>query len=190
MLRSKAQARSLAIYRTKEHLVQQLARYRYDQRQLTRSRPPVALNIEIAGTNSATPDFDQVIVNGSVTLAGSLNVTFLSGFVAANGNSFKIIDNDGVDTVSGTFAGLAEGAQFTVGDTLFTITYQGGTGNDVVLSALYTTYVVTNTNDSGSGSLRQAMLDANAHWRCRPNLLQHCGQWSAYNRTTQRSTNG
>ncbi len=122
-----------------------------------------ALNIEIAGTNSATPDFDQVIVNGSVTLAGSLNVTFLSGFVAANGNSFKIIDNDGVDTVSGTFAGLAEGAQFTVGDTLFTITYQGGTGNDVVLNALYTTYMVTNTNDSGAGSLRQAILDANAH---------------------------
>src|SRR5262249_49757131 len=69
------------------------------------------LNIEIAGTNAATPDFDQLIVNGTVTLAGTLNVSLLN-FTPVAGNSFKIIDNDGTDAVSGTFSGLAQGATF------------------------------------------------------------------------------
>ncbi|MFO0940977.1 MAG: hypothetical protein U0930_09430 [Pirellulales bacterium] len=122
-----------------------------------------SLDIEIVGTNPNVPDFDQLIVNGSVSLNGVLNVIYLSGFVASSGSSFRIIDNDGTTMAPGTFTGLAEGAQFSVGDTLFTISYQGGTGNDVVLTASYTTYMVTTTSDSGAGSLRQAILDANAH---------------------------
>src|SRR5262249_53494431 len=42
-----------------------------------------ALNIEIAGTNAATPDFDQLVVNGNAALGGALNVTLINGFVPA-----------------------------------------------------------------------------------------------------------
>ncbi|MEJ7590081.1 MAG: hypothetical protein WKF77_00880 [Planctomycetaceae bacterium] len=121
------------------------------------------LNIEIAGTNPATPDFDQVIVSGTVTLAGALNVSLLSGFIPASGNSFRIIDNDGTDSIVGTFASLGEGATLVAGVRAFRISYVGGTGNDVVLTALNNnTFIVSSTTDSGAGSLRQAILDANA----------------------------
>ena len=46
----------------------------------------------------------------------------------------KIINNDGADTVNGTFAGLAQGAFLTNGATIFRIAYNGGDGNDVILT--------------------------------------------------------
>src|SRR5206468_1006950 len=49
-----------------------------------------------------------------------------------------------------------------VGSTHFTITYAGGTGNDVVLTAGNPPIIVTTIDDAGAGSLRQAILDANA----------------------------
>src|SRR6185312_1714267 len=58
-------------------------------------------------------------------------------------------------------AGLPEGSVFTVGSTEFSIAYQGGDGNDVVLTVVRG--VVVNTKDSGPGSLRQAILDVNAN---------------------------
>ena len=93
-----------------------------------------ALNVEIAGSNPATPEFDQLIVNGTVTLGGALSVSFLSGYVAPVGTTFRLIDNDGTDAVTGTFSGYAQGSTFTVGYDTFQISYTGGTGNDVVLT--------------------------------------------------------
>ncbi|HUR82080.1 MAG TPA: hypothetical protein VM733_15045, partial [Thermoanaerobaculia bacterium] len=78
---------------------------------------------------------DQLIVTGSVTLNNSwLSLSVPSGSIA-NGQSFVIIDNDGNDPVSGTFSGLAEGATINVGGATLKLTYTGGDGNDVVLSA-------------------------------------------------------
>ena len=51
------------------------------------------------------------------------------------GNVFTIIANDGADAVVGTFAGLAEGATITLNGVTLVISYVGGTGNDVVLTA-------------------------------------------------------
>ncbi|MCU0707282.1 MAG: right-handed parallel beta-helix repeat-containing protein, partial [Pirellula sp.] len=119
------------------------------------------LEIEIQGTNPNTPDFDQLIVNGTVTLDGTLNILHLGGFIAANGDTFRIIDNDGVDAVNGAFSGLSEGATFVSDGQVYRITYVGGTGNDVVLTAI-ASFVVTTTADSGSGSLREAVQLANS----------------------------
>ena len=121
-------------------------------------------NIEIQGTNPATPDYDQIFVNGTVALDGTLNVTLLGGFTPMNADSFQFIINDNTDAITGTFTGLTEGTQFGVDSSSFTISYIGGTGNDAVLTAvLGGTFVVTTISDSGAGSLRQAILDANAH---------------------------
>ena len=88
---------------------------------------------EIAGTTPGT-GHDQVQVSGAVHLAGA--TLGLSVGAVAPGTTFTIIANDGTDAVVGTFAGLAEGAIVDAGAARFSISYQGGTGNDVVLSAL------------------------------------------------------
>ncbi len=91
------------------------------------------LDIEIAGTNPLTPDFDQLIVNGTVTLAGALDGVPFGGVTPGPGDSFQLITNDGTDPVIGTFAGLPERALLSVGGISFLITYAGGDGNDVAL---------------------------------------------------------
>ncbi|MCA9062476.1 MAG: hypothetical protein KDA96_05440, partial [Planctomycetaceae bacterium] len=122
-----------------------------------------SLEIEIGGTsagNTAT-DHDQVNVTGTVTLAGDLTAVRYNGFQPQAGDEIVIINNDGTDVVNGTFNGLAEGATFTSDTLTWTVSYSGGDGNDVVLTALWATFAVTNLNDSGAGSLHQALLNAN-----------------------------
>ena len=52
-------------------------------------------------------------VTGAVALAGG-TLTLAGAFTPVVGDTFPIIANDGADAVTGTFAGLAEGAQFAV----------------------------------------------------------------------------
>ncbi len=94
-----------------------------------------SLNIEVDGTGVGT-GYDQLNVTGSVSL-GSSNLA-LSGSYLGSGDLFTIILNDGnADAVTGTFAGLAEGAHvFSGAGQDYTITYVGGDGNDVVLAAV------------------------------------------------------
>src|SRR5262249_38174035 len=108
------------------------------------------LAIGIGGTNAGS-DYDQLAITRDVTPDGARDASFINSFVSSFGQSFTIIDNQGSNPVSGTFAGLAEGSYFYVGGRQFRISYAGGDGNDVVLTD--TSFVVTNTNDSGAGSL-------------------------------------
>ena len=89
-------------------------------------------NVDLNGLTPAT-QFDQLNLVGRVMLAGVLNVSL--GFGPTTGNGFTIINNDGIDAVTGTFTGLPEGAMFTGGGVQFQISYAGGSGNDVVLTA-------------------------------------------------------
>ncbi len=84
---------------------------------------------------SSATGLGKLTVTGTVSLGGAnLNVIVPSGYEAATNTPFTIIDNDGTDPVSGTFAGLPEGATFTANGTTFRISYVGGTGNDVTLT--------------------------------------------------------
>ena len=123
-------------------------------------QPSGQLNIELGGTTPGT-QYDQVDVGGNVSLAGALNVSFINAFSSTAGETFTIIQNNGPNPVSGTFAGLAQGAFITVGGRQFQISYTSGSGHDVTLTD--NPYVVTNTNDSGAGSLRQAILEADGN---------------------------
>lgn len=96
--------------------------------------------VEMAGTMPGS-GYDQLTVNGAVTLSGDLQIALIDGFKAKAFDSFTIIENDGTDLVSGTFTGLAEGARLTVAvagvsDEAFQISYTGGDGNDVTLTRL------------------------------------------------------
>ena len=88
--------------------------------------------VDIQGTTPGT-GYDQVSVTGTVTLNNpTLKLTLLG--VPSEGQTFTIISNDGVDAISGTFSGLAEGATLTASGVTFQISYVGGDGNDVVLT--------------------------------------------------------
>jgi hypothetical protein len=103
----------------------------------------------------------QVRVQGTVSIGGTLNVTIASGSPSA-GETFTIIDNDGTDPVIGTFdqadpihpSGpwnpLSEGTTFMVGPYSMRISYRGGDGNDVVLTALAATSIVLTQNASST----------------------------------------
>ena len=85
--------------------------------------------------------YDQIVADLGVILdGGSLDLTYLEGCVIKKGDTFTIIDNKGTSPVTGTTAGtfkdLPEGAEITVGGATFKISYVGGDGNDVVLTAL------------------------------------------------------
>lgn len=88
---------------------------------------PVELNGATAGS-----DYDQWVVNGTVSLTGA-TLNLLGTYVPQVRQNFTIIGNDSTDAVIGAFSGLAEGASLTIGGLPYTITYVGGDGNDVVL---------------------------------------------------------
>jgi hypothetical protein len=93
-----------------------------------------AFDEEIGGTPQGT-QYGQVAVAGHVVLAGTLNVFLLNGFMPAPGEVFTIIRNDGSAGVIGMFNGLAEGGLISAGGWQFAISYHGGDGDDVTLTA-------------------------------------------------------
>jgi mucin-19 len=106
--------------------------------------------VEIGGTSPATTpasnQHDQLsVTNGSVAIGTGVTLSTLAfngfGPALSGGETFRIIDVVGAgETVTGTFAGLPEGATISnfLGSGLdATITYAGGTGgNDVVLTVI------------------------------------------------------
>jgi hypothetical protein len=75
----------------------------------------------------------DTLQSSNITLAGA-TLELVAGAAPAAGASYRIIDNTSSSPVSGTFKGLAEGASVSAGGTTLTISYKGGTGNDVVLT--------------------------------------------------------
>jgi hypothetical protein len=89
-------------------------------------------DVELNGYMPA--DCDQLDVNGAVKLDNA-DLKIAWGFVPAVGDTFTILDNDGADVITGTFNGLPDGSTLTAGNVELKITYAGGTGNDIVLTA-------------------------------------------------------
>jgi hypothetical protein len=90
----------------------------------------VDLNRAAVGTQ-----YGQTVVAGSVTLDAATLVLNL-GTSLVPGATFTIIENDGTDAVDGIFAGLPEGKIFVADGHAFSISYRGGSGNDVTLTAV------------------------------------------------------
>jgi hypothetical protein len=82
------------------------------------------------GTGSSS--YSQVTASGPVDLGGSTLMLAL-GFTPQVGDSFTLLTTSDPGGISGTFAGLAEGATFTEGGFTFQITYQGGPGGKSVV---------------------------------------------------------
>ena len=95
------------------------------------------VNIEVNGPIVGT-QYDQLNVTGTVSLGNAnLNVGVSNLYTPSAGQTFTIVNNDGNDPVTGTFAGLAENDVFYSGTTSFRISYAGGSNNnDVVLTTV------------------------------------------------------
>jgi fibronectin-binding autotransporter adhesin len=111
----------------------------------------VVQTLSLQGTYQAelqtAKNYDQLVVGQGFSGAGNavmlnpssvLSLSLYPGWSIAKGDTFTIIDNKSATPVSGTFTGLAEGSQVTVSGVTFSISYVGGDGNDVVLTALTT----------------------------------------------------
>jgi outer membrane autotransporter protein len=105
---------------------------------------------------NAAGENDKVIVNGTVNLTGAtLRVLAANGDYKTN-TKYTIIENDGIDAVVGTFASITSSLAFLVP----TVFYNGGTGNDVVLtlernSTLFSDVAQTRNQRAVAGALDQ-----------------------------------
>lgn len=100
-----------------------------------------SIEIEIDGTGVAGTNWDLVSVNGVVDLLGG-NATadgtldVILGFLPSISDEFLILENDGTDTILGTFAdGTELIASFGSSQVTFAIDYTAGDGNDISLTA-------------------------------------------------------
>ena len=95
--------------------------------------------VEQIGGLAAGTQYGQIVVNGDVGLNGTLRVNLINGFTPHLGDTFRVIDDRGANPIHGTFIGLPEGAIVLAGSYGFAVSYVGGTGNDLVLTAIQTT---------------------------------------------------
>lgn len=101
------------------------------------------LRIDLGGV--ALNQYDHMAITGDASLNGSLFVALVNGFALSKGQQFEILDIGGIRT--GTFSGLAEGAEVGSFPVELFITYNGGDGNDVVLFTKGFTADFDNDND-------------------------------------------
>ena len=106
--------------------------------------------------------YDKIVVGEEYASSGngnavylnseaSLNVSLVSGWSIAQGDQFTIVDNKSTTAVEGVFSGLPEGTQFTIEGIVFNITYAGGDGNDIVLTALNAGTYASTPNTGAKG---------------------------------------
>ena len=79
--------------------------------------------------------FDVIKVTGTVNLGGAtLALNIASGLTFTG--PIILIDNDGTDAFTGTFANVAQGSIVNSGGYSFVASYVGGDGNDFTLTAV------------------------------------------------------
>ncbi len=113
----------------------------------TGTTPSGDVTLDAADTLSATLNdvagSGKLVVTGTVTI-NNATLTIDVSQMPGDSDEFVLIDNDGIDPINGTFAGLPEGAVFKAGGTYFKISYAAGDdGNDVELTALVPKVTIT-----------------------------------------------
>lgn len=94
-----------------------------------------AFAVELTGATTTGPH-DKLTATGAVTIGSNVSLNLdTSGYTSHQSGAITIIEN-GSGAVSGTFNGLPEGAETNNGGAPnFIISYLGGDGNDVTLTA-------------------------------------------------------
>lgn len=116
------------------------------------------LEMEVEGTTACT-EYDQFIVNGTVSLGGAiLDLNLGMSYTPTVGDSYTFIANNDTDAITGQFA---QGSTISKSGHVFTIDYDGGDGNDVVLTNC-AGGIVNNNTGNGYCSIQDAIDAATA----------------------------
>lgn len=120
------------VARGKSDVAEKLATVRVNGNFTLKSRSILAIEVSDPGPEKkAAETADKVRVTGAVDVSGgTLKVTGLSGAFDDDQYVHTIIDNDGVDAVTGTFGTIDNKLAFYAA----TVDYAGGDGNDAVLT--------------------------------------------------------
>ena len=91
------------------------------------------LFLEVNGTTPGT-QHDQLIAKSSLNVS---NATLTLGitYPPAEGDVIKLVDNQSASPILGTFSGKPQGSIITSSGNQFVLSYTGGTGNDLTLTA-------------------------------------------------------
>lgn len=102
--------------------------------------------------------YNQLTVVGGVNLAG-VDLLLTGTYVPVIGQTFTLVENDEIYPIAGTFTGLGEGSiinNFLSSNLKVSITYVGGSGNDVVITVLappaFTLSPISKAVCTGSGT--------------------------------------
>jgi autotransporter-associated beta strand protein len=93
----------------------------------------------------------RLAVNGLVDLDSTMLVLDrIGGYSPPFGRVFKLIQNDGSDSVTGTFSGQPEGNLLKIFGQEFDVSYVGGTGNDVTIQVPLLRHAVGDIDKDGA----------------------------------------
>lgn len=112
-----------------------------DARRILVQDPNSFIQLGLGGNQPASPNgrgsgHYAHMQGAQINLDGQLELFLVYGFLPDPGDTFEIITNTSGNPINGTFANAPEGAAINgFCDIQFRITYNGGDGNDVVLTA-------------------------------------------------------
>lgn len=138
---------------------------------------------------SSASTYSQLVVGGNVTLAGAFDVSALgAGYTPVQNTVYTLINNKGAQPVSGTFAGIAQGAVFVAFGDDWKISYQGGDGNDVTMTFLGRLSTVTLNTDPSSVIFGHPVLQATVTWTDGTTGLKPTGSIAFFEGSTNLGT--
>jgi hypothetical protein len=111
---------------------------------ITNANPATTNALTLTGSSIFSADMtattaDLVNITGRVNLGttSTLDLTIPNGTVFTAGQAFTLIANDAADAITGTFANApVSGGGYFIDGYGFIVNYAGGTGNDLVLTAV------------------------------------------------------
>lgn len=127
------------------------------------------LRVRINSTNPGD-GYDQLNISGDVALQGDLVITAAPSLPA--GASFTILNKTSAGPISGTFAGRPQGSVVIVNNNDFIISYTGGDGNDITLTALSRAQAWRHRHFGKTANTGTAADDADFDGDGIPNLIE------------------
>jgi hypothetical protein len=88
------------------------------------------------GTDAGTSYEQLDLTSGGIDLTAGSTLELTRGFDVPPGTQFTLINVAPGKSVTGTFGNVIEGGTLTINNQKFSISYHGGDGNDVVLTAV------------------------------------------------------
>ena len=105
--------------------------------------PTGSVALELDGTTAGTL-FDQLVVSGTVDLSGAtLSPTI--GYYAAMNDQYLVVNKTSAGAIV-PFSSYGEGSPITIGEFSAIVSYQGGDGNDLLLTVVAPSQVWVNDN--------------------------------------------